>query len=160
MFWSPFTTWGWSSYTPRLRVQVLVALYDLGVVQLYPQAPGTSSGRLLRPGGGPAVLPGTRYKFWSPFTTWGWFSCTPRHRVQVLVAFYDLHGLQMDLFSLVITSGRLTTHLPLIPTSRVNQATPPLVYTRCMMFIGLHYLHGHHVTVLKTSMELVFALNH
>jgi len=68
-FWSPCTTWGWSSYTPRHRVQVQVAFYDLGVVQLYSQAPGTNSGRLLRPGGGSAVLPGTGYKFWSPFTT-------------------------------------------------------------------------------------------
>ena len=49
MFWSPFTTWGWSSCTPRHQVQILVAFYDLGVVQLYSQAPGTSSGRLLRP---------------------------------------------------------------------------------------------------------------
>jgi len=60
---------GWSSSTPRHRVQVLVAFNDMGVVQLYPQAPGTRSGRLLRPGGGPAIPPGTWYKFWSPSTT-------------------------------------------------------------------------------------------
>ena len=58
-----------------------------GVVQLYLQAPGTSSGRLLRPGGGPALSPGNGYKFWSPLTTWGWSSYSPRHRIQVLVAF-------------------------------------------------------------------------
>jgi hypothetical protein len=35
----------------------------------------------------------------------GWPSYTPRHRVPILVAFYDMHGLQWD-YSLILATTR------------------------------------------------------
>ena len=43
-------------------------------------------------------------------TPWaGWHSYTPRHRVPILVAFYDVHGLQWD-FLFSVTTLRIWSH--------------------------------------------------
>jgi hypothetical protein len=56
-----------------------------------------------QPGG-----PGLR--IYDPLET-GWPSCTPRHWVPILVAFYDMHGLQWDCSLIPATTRELLNYV-------------------------------------------------
>ena len=69
--------------------------------------------------GGPGPI------FITPGTVWP--SCTLRHRVPILVAFYNMHGLQRSYYLIPVPHGIINSADLVIPTGITNFLTPRLL---------------------------------